>query len=216
MEKNNSKVVAIVALVVAVVALSVGFAAFSAQLNIAGDANVIVNPQNAFAAGLKYRTNTLQCNAGQNTTAVVNNAGTLTDTVWNGIDVTLKAPGDYVTCTATVENTSDLDGFLKNINASAVLSCAPAGSGESAATASNATSVCADMEMVVDVDGSSSTFTSASSTGGTFNSNNTIAKTSGTDTVTVTIRYKSPAATTANGDVKVTLPQINLIYKVEN
>ncbi len=216
MEKNNSKVVAVVALVVAVVALSVGFAAFSAQLNIAGDANVTVNPENTFSANLKYVASSMSCTAGENTTAVATSAGNVSDTTWSGIVATLKKPGDYVTCTATIKNESSFDGYLKSITPANDITCAPVGTGDAAASTTNATTVCGDMEMVVDVDGTATTITKASNTGLTgISTNNTIAKSSGTDTVTVTIRYKSGGAE-ADGDIKVTLPQINLAYKTEN
>ena len=64
MEKNNGKIVAVVALVVAVVSLSVGFAAFAATLTISSTATAKAGT-NDFAPDVNYTSGqTVKCYVG--------------------------------------------------------------------------------------------------------------------------------------------------------
>lgn len=216
MEKSNSKIVAVAALVVAVIALSVGFAALSATLNISSDASVTVHPENTFEANISY-TGTASCTPSGH--ATVANAGTLNNKIWNGIVVNLQEPGDSVVCTATITNSSSFDGYLKSVTADSNISC-EAGS-TNGASATKVTEVCGDMAMTVGVGANgtenvTSEITNAAHAGlSAITTNNSIAKTNGTHTVKVTITYKNPGAL-SDGDIKVTLPGIELGYNTEN
>ena len=214
MEKNNSKVIAVVALVVAVVALSVGFATYSATLTIT-NTTATINPANTFSENVKYKASTMSCTPSTNASVV--SAGTVSDTVWNGVQVTLTAPGDSVTCQATVQNSSAFVAYLRNITTSSTISCA-AGTGTGAASTTNVAAVCPGMELTITAGGSTATATStaAASQAVTGTTGNTIAAISGTTpgeaTVSFTITYKNDAQA-ADGSIVVTLPQMNLIYE---
>lgn len=221
MEKNNSKVVAVVALVVAVVALSIGFAALSATLTISTDTNVTVTPANTFAANISY-TGTASCTPSGD--ATVGNAGTLSTTDWNGIVVTLKTPGDSVTCQATVTNASTFDGYLKSITPDdSNITCQAASS--NGASASIVTTVCSEISMTVGAgpttgaENVTQPVTSSSHTALTgISTNNLITKAGGsnnTHLVKVTITYDSQG-TLADGDIVVNVPGFSLAYNTDN
>lgn len=217
-EKNNSKVIAIVALVVAVVALSVGFATYSATLTIASDANVVITANDTFSPNVKYRASSMQCNASGSATVV--SAGSVSDTAWSGIAVTLAQPGDYVTCNAVIENNSGFVGYLKEINTASTISCAAITGQASTANSSLVSSICATTSLAIAVGSNSATATSTAAASNTnIAANNTIAAingtTPGTNTVSITITYGANAPI-PDGDVRVNLPQVNLIYKTEN
>ena len=200
MEKNNSKIVAVAALVVAAIALSVGFAALSATLNISSDTNVTVHPANTFEANINY-TGTATCTP-SSANVTVGNVGTLSGKNWSGIVVTLQEPGDSVTCEATITNASTFDGYLKSITPDANISCDAAST--DGASSDKVTAVCGEMEMTVGVGAT-----------GTENVTPTITNSGGTHKAKVTIRYKTPG-TLSDGDIKVTLPGISLGYNTEN
>lgn len=112
MEKNGYKVIAVVALIMAVVALSVGFASFSATLSIQ-NAQATVQPD-AVTLNVHYKTGTLSCTGTGTATA---NAGGLSgnpSVVWENVSASLKI-GEAVTCTATIQNESAYEVFLKSI-----------------------------------------------------------------------------------------------------
>ena len=217
MEKSNSKIVAVAALVVAVIALSVGFAALSATLNISSDADITVHPENTFEANINYY-GTATCTP-SSAHVTVGNAGTLSGKNWSGIVVTLQEPGDNVVCEATVKNQSTFDGYLKSITADSNISCA-AGS-TNGASAAKVTAVCGDIEMTVGVgttgaENVTPAITNSAHAGlSGISTNNTIASTNGEHKVKVTIQYKNPG-TLSDGDIKVTLPGIQLGYNTEN
>ena len=217
MEKSNSKIVAVAALVVAVIALSVGFAALSATLNISNDANITVHPANTFEANINYFGNATCTPSSEHVT--VENAGTASGKNWSGIVVKLQEPGDYVTCEATVKNQSTFDGYLKSITADNNIGCTAAST--DGASSEKVTAVCGDIEMTVGV-GTNGTenvtpkITNSAHVGlSGITTNNSIAKESGTHKVKVTVTYKTPG-TLADGDIQVTLPGIELSYNTEN
>ena len=120
MEKNNGKIIAIVALIVAVVALSVGFAAFADQLTIDGNATV-KQGANAFddqTNGLAYLSSSPACVITNTQTSVATSPysqGTASGDTWSGISVPLTTDNPSVTCTATVENRTAYTAYLRGI-----------------------------------------------------------------------------------------------------
>ena len=215
MEKNNGKVVAIVALVVAVVALSVGFAAFADQLTIAGSATAKVgaNPfEDQNGNGLNYKANTQECHSTADSSVNVvttgYSAGTLNDDSWSAINVPLTKDVPSVTCTATVENKTSYTAYLTSIGANAGVTCASSG----ANATNNANSVCATVNVEVQVGSVAADKITFGTTQPTTNSSTTGSIASnGEATVTVTISYNPNTAVT-DEDVTITLPTITHDY----
>ena len=220
MEKNNGKIIAIVALVVAVVALSVGFAAFADQLTIDGNATAKMgdNPfdTNAEGAGLNYKATSAECHDTAHTDVNVISSpysvGTLSGDTWSGISVPLTKDIPSVTCTAVVENTTAYVAYLKGISADSGVTCSSTGANASA----NAANVCATVDLTVQV-GSVATdkITSHGTAQPTANNSTTgsvaaKAGSNGEATVTVTISYDPTAVT--DEDVVITLPTITHSY----
>lgn len=218
MEKNNNgKMVAIVALVVAVVALSVGFAAFADDLYINGTATVEANG-NAFDAtsgtDLRYQANSNKCYLTDDTskTAIAGaNVGTLSEDVWNGIQLPLGAEATSVTCEAIVENNSAYIAYLKSLAASSGLSCSSTGANATA----NETNVCGATTLTVSIGSDNISVTNAavtnSSTSGSIAAKS--GSTPGTATVIVTVAY---AGAITDEDVTITLPTITHHYSSTN
>ena len=215
MEKNNnSKVIAVVALVVAVVALSVGFAAFADQLTINGTATAEVsgNPFEDSTNGLNYKSNTQECHSTADATVSVihdsYSAGTLNEDDWTGISVPLTTAIPSVTCTAKVENKTAYTAWLQSIGANGGVTCSSTGSNATA----NANSVCATVNVEVQV---GSVATDKITFGTTQPSTNSTTSGSisptGEATVTVKISY-TPASVIADEDVTITLPTITHSY----
>lgn len=217
MEKNNGKIIAVVALVVAVVALSVGFAAFADQLTI--DGNATLQATNDFDEKVKYVSGSPKCYAtGDSNKATVittgYSTGTANDDAWSGISVPLSMTQKSVTCEAQVENKSSYVAYLKSISTESGLTCASKGTGDSAAT--NVAAVCgtnnANVKATVIVgDSTASTDkieiqnaqVSTSSASGSIAMN-------GTTNVYVVIEYTGTTA--PDGDILITLPTITHNY----
>ena len=216
MEKNNGKLIAIIALVVAVVALSVGFAAFTDSLNITGSAKAAAqsNPFDDGTNGLNYRANTNACVfTGTETSAISGtySAGNLSDDSWTGISVPLTAEHSSVTCTATIENKTSYTAYLTSLGANGGVSCSSTG----ANATTNANNVCATVNVVVQIgtgDANKLTFGNTQPSANTSTTSSIAA--SGTQDVTVTISY-SPSALT-DEDVTITLPTITHDYSSAN
>ena len=216
MEKGNSKIIAVVALFVAVVALAVGFATYSATLTIRPHEVTVGN--DTFSPNVKYQAASMQCGV-KSETATVSSAGTVSGTAWSGIVLSLAKPGDYVTCTATVENNSNFDAYLREINTATAITCETKTGSENAAT-TGINEACAQMELVINQGTASATATSSAAASNTAVSGIKIDKingsTAGTRDVSFTIRYKTGGTVEANGDFLVKVPQVNLIYKTED
>lgn len=215
MEKNNGKVVAIVALVVAVVALSVGFAAFSDSLTIAGNANVAAaaNPFDDSTNGLAYDSSSPTCYKTGTPATTLGNAGTASGDSWSGISVPLDSTNDSITCTATVQNKTSYDAYLTAIktgkdNADG-LTCSSTG----ANATTNAANVCAGAQVTVTIGNNTATITKDGLTPPASYSAS-VAKSSGTQNVTVVITYDKTALT--DEDVTVTIPTITHDYSSAN
>lgn len=211
MKQNSTKIVAICALFVAVIALSIGFAAYSATLTI--DSSATVEATNTFTPNVQYQVASKQCET--TGTAVVNSDGQFNDgnhaTEWSGISVTLKAPGDKVKCSATVENVSAFTAYLRTISTSAALSCASkVASGDGVAT--QFADTCAALKLNINAGGETATATSAAAASNTTITGKSMAATTGTMPVYFELDYPTGSAI-ADGDISVTVPTINFIYK---
>ncbi len=216
MEKNNGKIIAIVALVVAVVALSVGFAAFADQLTIDGQATAqgSENPFDDTTNGaLEYdnTANATKCYYGNDTSDTTTVHGTASGDSWSGISVSLTREKPSVTCTATVKNDTTYNAYLRGIKASGPVTCAS--NGTNAAT--NASSVCATVAVTAQFGAAASdkitinkdtaaNYEITSGLSGSVSAN-------GTSTVTVVISY-DPTNSSADEDVTITLPTITHTY----
>lgn len=206
MEKNNGKIVAVVALAIAVVALSVGFAAFAATLTI--DSNATITASNAFTDKVNYVTGSPKCYyTGGTTTAEGSTAGTASAKSWSGVKVALSDDHKSVTCEADVLNASEYTAYLRQISIGGTLTCASKGTGDAAAT--NADTICGTVSAKVDVGTDSATFNTTTSTAVTDTSGSITA--TQTEKVKLTIAYTSTAK--PDGDIDITVPTISLLYK---
>ena len=212
MEKNNGKIIAIVALVVAVVALSIGFAAFADQLTIDGQAKAAAqaDPFDDSTNGLAYLSTSPKCyvTGDNNKTSITGaNVGTASGDAWSGISVPLNATNPSVTCEAVVENKTSYTAYLTGISSNKGLECSSTG----ANATTNASNVCAGAQVVVKVgDNAADTLTITNASNSNTSTAGSIAASTGTATVTVTISYDSSALT--DEDVTITLPTITHSY----
>ncbi len=221
MEKNDGKIVAVIALVIAVVALSVGFAAFADQLTIQGTATV-EKAADAFEGNFSYDISVAPTckvvGADENLTLTdPYSPGTVSGDSWTGISVPLSEGAYSVVCTAQIKNTSTYTAYLTRIGVSGGITCATT-TGENAA--SNTSAICAAVSGTVKVGSNaadqltfnqSSTAQTAVSTGLHAQVGNTAPN--NTETVTVTITFNdNNGALIPDGDVTVTLPTISHDY----
>ena len=219
MEKNNGKVIAIVALLVGVVALSVGFAAFADTLTINGTATAKQsgNPFDEEANnGLNYKTATGKCYltsdankaalAGANAGNLVSGGGNGVDE-WTGISVDLGNAAKDVTCEAVVENKSDYKAFLTELSTAAGLSCESSGANKTV----NETNVCAATTVTASVNDGSHTDTIEITNAAATSATKTVELEGKTGTATVTVRINYAGATT-DEDTTITLPTISHKY----
>jgi hypothetical protein len=205
MEKNNGKIVAVVALAIAVVALSIGFAAFSATLTIGASSNIIAT--NEFTDNVNYVADSSSCvYTGGSTAATGSDAGTPSGKSWSGVYVKLDKDHKSVTCQANILNASTYAANLKSISGS-TLTCGSAGSGDAIAT--NAATICGTVGATVALKTDTTTFTTTTGTGLTTGSVNIAA--GATETVYLTVAYTSEAI--PDGDIAITIPSISLLFK---
>lgn len=219
MEKNNTyKIVSVVALVVAVIALSVGFATYSATLTISSSATVV--PGDEFSPNVNFVSGTPNCVPSGKASVISN--GSASEKAWSGIDVQLVEPGDYVTCTASVQNASIFDAYLKQIAAEAIVSCDTVGT-------SNPASDYADACDGIEIDSSVATYTVSADNTAVVGTTESILRsgditgvsiaakngdTISSQEVSIVIRYKTGSAK-ADGDFNVNIPTISVLYKTE-
>ena len=222
MEKNDGKIVAVIALVIAVVALSVGFAAFADQLTISGTAT-IEKASDTFEGSFQYDEDfapTCKVVGAQENLTLSSpySPGTVSGDTWTGISVPLSTGAYSVVCTARVINTSAYTAYLTRLGVSGGIQCSTVASGANAA--SNTTAVCARVSGTVQIGSSSvnsltfnenSTSSTATTTGLTASVSNVT--NSNTETVTVTITFDdNNGAVVPDGDITVTLPTISHDY----
>lgn len=203
MEKEKtSKVIAVAALIVAVIGLGIGFAAFNASLTI--DAGATVEVQDTFSSNVKFVDSSLSCTPKADTTASVDTStAAIADHAVSGIDVTLKTPGDAVTCTVDVKNASAFTAYLEEIKTASAISC-PA-----VTNAQGVEEACATITLDVTSGDTTVQATSTAAAQSTAITGNTIAK-DATSTVSFTITYAGPAV--ASETFTVSVPQISVKY----
>lgn len=214
MEKNNGKIIALVALIVAVIALAIGFAAFSDALTIDGSATV--EAANAFddaTNDLAYVSASPECHitgTSSDTSTTPYTAGTASGDTWSGISVPLTTENPSVTCTAKVKNKTQYTAYLKKIATQSGITCASSGANQ----ATNESNICGAVNVDVQV-GSVATDKISFGTSATKNESTTgsIAKAGDTgDEATVTVVITYDGTTPADEDVVVTLPTITHEY----
>ena len=204
MEKNKTfKILVIVGLVVAVVGLAIGFAAFSATLNISTfNATAKAGDADAVFGNLVTFQNDAACTVSTGSTATAT-AGTATDHTWNGITATFTKPGDIITCTATIKNTSDYTAYLTKLSTNgSMITCS--------GSAQNKDDVCKSISGSVSIGDNKTGFTSTTAAK-LASPSATIASTTGTTTATVILTYSSTGAI-PDADVTVTIPTIETVF----
>lgn len=219
MEKhNNYKIISIIGLVIAVFALATGFAAYSATLNI--ESSVTVSGDEFSPYVVFTGSPTCEVNG---TSAQITSAGTVNEHDWSGLNVVLTKPGDSITCEASIQNASLLDAYLESIQATTPLTCTSEGTSN---PATSYTEACEGLKLNVTVDTYDIESSSDASVGtstqtlqsGTITDIVIPAKNGSTisnHTVTVTISYDANASV-ADGDFKVTVPTISMVYNTED
>ena len=112
MERERKvKIIGLVSVIVAVIGLTIAFAALSSTLNISSGANLDrVNMDIHFKNIVRTSISPNASTTGTPTPLSGNTAPTI-----DNINVTLHQPGDYVTYTADIENTGDIDAEIDNI-----------------------------------------------------------------------------------------------------
>jgi len=215
MERNNGyKIISVIGLLIAVTALAIGFASYSATLNITNPEGLVSGDE--FSPYVIF-TGSPSCNVIGS--AKVTSAGTVLEHDWSGVSVTLTKPGDAVTCTASVQNGSLLPAYLKRITAEKPIECI-AGTNN---PATNFQEACDGMELNFKVDTYDVSLDNTGTVGTTQNtlSSGTItnivipAKTNNnisTHDASFTITFKEDSKI-ADGDFIVKLPTMSLFYE---
>lgn len=211
MEKRNFKIISVVALFIAVVALSIGFAAYSATLNIQ-DATGTVTATDTFSPKVQYKLASVECTSTNG--EKVQNSGSLESdtngyrTIWKDVEITLSQ-GESVTCTATVENKSTFVAYLNGISTSSALSCEAADG-----TTQNVNEACAGLTFSVSGGNTSVNVPAGNTINKTDITNETIAA-DGEAEVSFTISYPQTAAVT-DGDFTISIPTISFLYETND
>ena len=218
-KRDGSKVVALVALVVAVVALSVGFAAYTAQLNIT-NASATLQATDAFSTYVHYDTTvTPKCyyTSDSNETELTGTGyshGTASDHTWANVSVALstdETAHKSVTCKATVINESAYTAALQSISSNgSYLGCQSVGSGSAAAT--NETTVCNNVSVTVNIGSANASMNKTTAANTTGITGVTIPPTTNnTQEVTMVIAYTGTAV--PDGDISITIPTVTFEYQ---
>ena len=215
MEKNSNKLIIFIFLGMVVLTFSVGFAAYSRTLYIS-ESTTEISPENTFTPNVKFKANTLTC-TNKSGEGAVSSSGQLAeeDTSWSNISVSLKKPGDAVTCSVVVSNDSSYDAFLKEITFDSVLNCTT--NSRTTPKSSNQEALCGTNGVTAKVsDGvNSATVTGVSSNNNTSISTNNIISSGSEGTITFDIEYSS-TGNLVDEDMLVTLPKVTLLYKSSN
>ncbi len=213
MEKNrDSKVIAIIALVIAVVGLSVGFAAFTAQLTITPTAEVkadsskfnveFSNTESKIEEGQQTVTGTIT-----NEEAGQSNAGTATITATTMVNANAKITKDNqeITYEWYVVNNGEMDAYLTSIDfANDSLACAATGDGMATANTELINTACKTITVTLTVDDADYTGDQASISG---------KKLAAGESKTVKLSIKAGEGTTlTDNDYSVTVGAITLNY----
>ena len=214
---RGTKIIAVVALVVAIIGLSLGFAAFTKNLQISSGAKV--NPTDSFSVKFssssgQVEKNPIQAKAGGVGGASGENANIDPDNTISNLKGTFTTPGQNVTYEFYVHNDGDYDAFLKsvtyaNANDGGSFAKCTAGVGTTKTLVEEA---CSGFEVTVDVNNEDEEENNHFST----TNNQTPIKghklgKGKSEKVIVKIEYKTDA-TRADGDFTVDFGNITLLY----
>lgn len=211
-QKNNSKKATILILVIAILCLSIGFSAFSTNLNISSNANVSPDAT-SFSVVFSSSDSTLETNpinptknpeSITATAATINNSSTPTI---SNLSATFTAPGQSATYNFYTRNTGEYDAFLKDIifqnivSQSASKTC----TANPGTTDSLVQAACNDIKLSIKIGNENEVSTTTNSITG-----HSLLK-GASEPVTVTIEYLSNGAR-ADGDFSVSFGDISLNY----
>lgn len=214
---NNSRLIAITALIVSAIGLSVGFAAFSNSLNIASNATVTPN-SDTFKVVFSSSDTAL---ATENITGVPGNGATggeakitngSTPTITN-LTATFTEPGQSVTYTFYAHNSGQYEAFLKSItyanatNSSTPRECTIIDPDNTTETLVSA--ACEDISLNIEIGEGDNKVTANGSVNTITNHN---LATGDYETIIITIDYADNNHR-ADGDFNVTFGDISLLYK---
>ncbi len=234
MERNNGKIIAIVALVVAVIGLSLGFAAFSTNLQIASEATVTPGSSN-WKVGFGTSNSAIVTSQTTKTSTNANATGTLNVTQYT-LSQNTNATLNFTDKTSVVYelyivNEGTARAYLDNVTFSTpIVSCTSVPASASSlidgtasagtyTTGGNTTPLTAEQcsslfDVTLTIDQDSYTQTTSGITGKSIDPKN--GNTAGYVPVTLTIAYDSTAsavAATLDGDITVTVGTITVGYK---
>ena len=109
-DNRTLKITILVILGLTVVGLAIGFAAFSATLNISTfNATTKAGSEEANFSSLVTFQNDAKCTSASGATAT---AGTATGHTWSGISLSFTKPSQSVTCTAKIKNSSNYKAYF--------------------------------------------------------------------------------------------------------
>lgn len=176
MEKNrDSKVIAIIALVIAVVGLSVGFAAFTAQLTITPTAEVKAD-SSKFKVEFSNTTTAIEGQGPETVEGKITpedtdggaSGGTasITATTMNNANAKITKDTQEVTYEWYVVNSGEMDAYLTSIDfAQDALSCTATGKGADQANTELINTACDTITVTLTVDGDEYTKDDSTMTG---------------------------------------------------
>jgi len=210
MEKERgAKLIAIIALLVGVIGLSVGFAAYTAQLNIT-NTSATVGAGSAEDFTVEFSTNettldtnidTLVANAVvDGATALKASGASMNETTINGLSASFTEPGQSVTYTVYAHNTGKFLAYLRSITIGAK-TCTAIGS----TNQDLVDDVCPSITMTVKVGNEAETSVSQPNITG-----HSLAK-ADSEEVIITMTY-GDTDSAADGDFTVNFGQIDLDY----
>ena len=217
-KRDGTKVIALVVLIVAVVVWSVGFATFSATLNIT-NASAVVEASDEFSANVHYDTTfTPICYLPSDTNTDITvytdspySHGTATQHSWANIKVPITTTNRTVICKARVINESIYAATLTEITSHSTFLTATTGTGSDAAT--NMTAVLQNTTVTVTIGAAPNvgTITYNAAAAVTSGLNNVIQPNATTD-VLLTIEYAA-AGPAPDGDVTINIPLVDFTYE---
>ena len=210
MQEQNSKTVALVALVISVLGLSIGFAAFSSTLTIKSEATVTPTSENfkvLFGAG--------SVSPSDKGSVTLSSGAEGTNTI-AAITAQLSKPGDSVTMTIPVLNQGAYDAYLRTVTFTpATTKCtAVVTEGKTSVSSDLMDAACDKITMTVKVGPAAEslqTFTTTTELNKVQAEAQKLGKTDGAGQAVITISYASDAVD-VDGDVKVDFGSVELKY----
>ena len=207
MEKDRStRVLSIIAMVLAVVGLTVGFAVFSATLNIQFGSTAVHGDEENFSVKLSssetlFATDSVTGTVSPSPSGPTALKQTLNETTISNLGATFNKPGEKVTYTFYAVNDGQFDAFLKSINVEDVAEAKTAMTCTADATtdATMVANACKGIKMTVNVDSSEAA---------------TITSESTSATASHTIEYQASSAI-ADGSFTVKFGNVKLNYSTQ-